>query len=382
VISCRKERKKGDEEEEIDNIKEIKDTAEIDLENNKRGSDKYDILQGTNSLMIVEKGKDSKHMSQPTSGEYKVSKEVLAVPELKDIEFLERLGGGQYGEVYRGLAFGGTTQVAVKKLKIEAHFNDMIEEAKVLLRLRHPNCVHFLGIYRSNEGDYLVTEHMPNGSLDIFIQKHSDELDLENLLKMAIDAASGMNYLHTQNVIHRDLSARNLLVDNDMKVKVGDFGMSKILENEFYKSSDHKIPIKWSAPEVLEFRKYSPASDSWSMGIVLYEIITRGRAPYTGMSNNEVVTAVVEEDYRMPKPKACPDEIYTLMSWCWKKKSIDRPSFKQIVDSLRSYLEAIAANRALDLEESQHENEKQLQSRNYEDLTSQQETEQEVDLYQ
>jgi len=294
----------------------------------------------------------------------------------KILNFLERLGGGQFGEVYKGLAFGGTTMVAVKKLKIEEHFNDMIEEAKVLLRLRHPNCVHFLGIYRNEGSDYLVTEHLPNGSLDIFIQKHSEEdISVPMLIQMAIDAASGMNYLHTQNIIHRDLSGRNLLVDTDMKVKVGDFGMSKVLVDvDFYKSNDHKIPIKWSAPEVLEFRKYSQASDSWSMGVVLYEIITRGRAPYAGMSNNEVVTAVVEEDYRLPKPKGCPDEIYLLMTWCWKKNPIDRPSFKQIVESLRSYLQVLTAvNKKESVEVN---NGKRSEDRNYESLATETQPEQ------
>lgn len=116
---------------------------------------------------------------------------------------------------------------------------------------------------------------------------------LNDLLDFAAQVASGMTYLESQHLIHRDLAARNILVGKDHCVKVADFGMARIIEDEEYKARQGaKFPIKWTAPEAVYYGKFSPKSDVWSFGVLLFEIVTRGRKPYESMDNKAVLDQV------------------------------------------------------------------------------------------
>ena len=172
-----------------------------------------------------------------------------------------------------------------------------------------PNVIRLEGVVTQSHPLMIVTEFMENGSSDSYLRVHGPELKLTQLLRMLRDVASGMHYLAEMNYIHRDLAARNILVNRDLVCKVADFGLSREIDTDAYEytTKGGKIPTRWTAPEACNFRKYSCASDVWSFGIVLSEIITYGRTPYPSMSNQEVL-AKVNGTYRMPPPPNCPEK--------------------------------------------------------------------------
>eukprot|EP01114_Cavostelium_apophysatum_P018686 TRINITY_DN5846_c0_g1_i2.p1 TRINITY_DN5846_c0_g1~~TRINITY_DN5846_c0_g1_i2.p1 ORF type:complete len:758 (+),score=68.98 TRINITY_DN5846_c0_g1_i2:88-2361(+) len=267
-------------------------------------------------------------------------RQVDGIPEIKEVVIGQRLGAGNFGEVYAGQTWG-TTAVALKKLKKEL-IDEFFAEASILSKLKHPHIVQFLGVYTEpkTQDRYIVTEFCQQGSLTDVLENKRDQLSLDQLLEFASGACNGMVYLESQNIVHRDLSARNLLVDQSGNVKVADFGLSRATDvNNYYESSGSKFPIRWSAPEVLKFAKFSSKSDVWSMGITLYEIITFGRVPYSGFSNDEVVHKILEQKYRMAQPAECTsNELWQLMCDCWNEIPSERPSFDNIatrIDAVR-----------------------------------------------
>ncbi|ELK25833.1 Tyrosine-protein kinase Srms [Myotis davidii] len=139
-----------------------------------------------------------------------------------------------------------------------------------------------------------------------------------------------MRYLEERRIVHRDLAARNVLVDDDLACKVADFGLARLLKDDIYSpSSGSKIPVKWTAPEAAHYRVYSPKSDVWSFGVLLYEVFSYGQCPYEGMSNHETLQQI-ERGYRLPRPAACPAEAYVLMLACWKGSPEERPAFAML----------------------------------------------------
>src|SRR5262245_27989666 len=122
-----------------------------------------------------------------------------------------------------------------------------------------------------------------------------------------------MKYLEQQNIIHRDLAARNVLAAPDnsddqehpVVIKIADFGLSRSLEKEYYKSQNRVIPYKWCSPEVIQHGKFSTKSDVWSFGICLWEVFSFGAIPYKTFSNQEAVEKV-ESGYRLPAPENTP----------------------------------------------------------------------------
>jgi fyn-related kinase len=137
--------------------------------------------------------------------------------------------------------------------------------------------------------------------------------------------------------IHRDLAARNVLVGEKNIVKIADFGLSRIINNDEYIAHEGaKFPIKWTAPEAALFHKFTIKSDVWSFGILLAELITRGRIPYAGMTNAEVL-GKVETGYRMEQMKDCPDALYQMMLECWKAVPEGRPTFETLQWQLEDF---------------------------------------------
>ncbi|NWX87029.1 EPHA2 protein, partial [Nothoprocta pentlandii] len=160
--------------------------------------------------------------------------------------------------------------------------------------------------------------------------------------------AAGMNYLAGMNYVHRDLAARNILVNSQLVCKVSDFGLSRVLEDDpeaTYTTSRRrppqggKIPIRWTAPEAISYRKFTSASDVWSYGIVMWEVMSYGERPYWDMSNHEVMKAI-SEGFRLPAPLACPSAIYQLMLQCWQQERARRPRFADVLGILDKLIRA------------------------------------------
>ncbi|XP_029469535.1 tyrosine-protein kinase JAK2 isoform X5 [Rhinatrema bivittatum] len=275
--------------------------------------------------------------------------------EERHLKFLQQLGKGNFGSVemcrYDPLQDNTGEVVAVKKLQhsSEEHLRDFEREIEILKSLQHDNIVKYKGVcYSAGRRNLrLVMEYLPYGSLRDYLQKHKERLDYKKLLQYSYQICKGMEYLTIKRYIHRDLATRNILVENENRVKIGDFGLTKVLpqDKEYYKVKEPgESPIFWYAPESLTESKFSVASDIWSFGVVLYELFTyseKSKSPpseFMRMIGNDkqgqmIVFHLIEllkNNGRLPKPDGCPDEIYSIMSECWNNNINLRPSFKDL----------------------------------------------------
>ncbi|XP_039878756.1 tyrosine-protein kinase Srms isoform X2 [Simochromis diagramma] len=160
-----------------------------------------------------------------------------------------------------------------------------------------------------------------------------------HLIYMGSQVAEGMAYLEDRSIVHRDLAARNILVGDDLVCKVADFGLARIIRDSVYTASRNtKIPVRWTAPEAALHQRFSVKSDVWSFGVLLYEMMSRGKMPYEGKSNKEVMD-LLTSGFRLPSPSRCPSNIYRIMTDCWAIEPSKRPSFH----ALHSQLDSIYA---------------------------------------
>ncbi|XP_042365289.1 tyrosine-protein kinase Fer isoform X4 [Plectropomus leopardus] len=251
----------------------------------------------------------------------------------EDVALGELLGKGNFGEVFKGTLQRDKTPVAVKTCKedlppeLKIRF---LSEARILKQYDHPNIVKLIGVCTQRQPIYIVMELVPGGDFLSFLRKKKDELKTKQLVRFSVDAAAGMAYLESKNCIHRDLAARNCLVGDGSVLKISDFGMSRQEDDGIYSSSGLKqIPIKWTAPEALNYGRYSSDSDVWSYGILLWETFSLGVCPYPGMTNQQA-REQVEKGYRMACPQRCPDDVYKVMQRCWQYNPEDRPKFSEL----------------------------------------------------
>lgn len=196
-------------------------------------------------------------------------------------------------------------------------------------------------------------------------------IQLRDKMHMAEEVAMGMKHLSDLHFIHRDLAARNVLVADGRKVaadgsgkaldlvcKVADFGLSRgggddsaAGTEDYYKSSSGVFPVRWTAPEAMETLRFTVASDVWSFGVVVVEMVQDGVSPYHRTSNPDVMKLTMSGG-RHPKPTGCPDDLYTLLLECWDADPTKRPSFTKLSKQLALFangqrLSAIAGLSAL-----------------------------------
>ncbi|XP_041716729.2 ephrin type-A receptor 7 isoform X6 [Coregonus clupeaformis] len=252
------------------------------------------------------------------------------------------IGAGEFGEVCSGrmkLPGKRDMSVAIKTLKVgysEKQRRDFLCEASIMGQFDHPNVIHLEGVVTRGKPVMIVIEYMENGSLDAFLRKHDGQFTVIQLVGMLRGIAAGMRYLSDMGYVHRDLAARNVLVNSNLVCKVSDFGLSRVIDDDpeaVYTTTGGKIPVRWTAMEAIQYRKFTSASDVWSYGIVMWEVMSYGERPYWDMSNQDVIKAI-EEGYRLPAPMDCPPGLHQLMLDCWQKDRADRPKFDQIVGIL------------------------------------------------
>ncbi|KAG8003088.1 Ephrin type-B receptor 4, partial [Nibea albiflora] len=213
------------------------------------------------------------------------------------VKIEEVIGAGEFGEVCRGrLKLPGRREiiVAIKTLKVgytDRQRRDFLSEASIMGQFDHPNIIRLEGVVTKSRPVMIVTEFMENGALDSFLRLNDGQFTVIQLVGMLRGIAAGMKYLSDMNYVHRDLAARNILVNSNLVCKVSDFGLSRFLEDDptdpTYTSSLGKIPIRWTAPEAIAYRKFTSASDVWSYGIVMWEVMSYGERPYWDMSNQD-----------------------------------------------------------------------------------------------
>ena len=248
----------------------------------------------------------------------------------KSVRLVKKLGAGHFGEVWMGV-WNETIEVAVKTLKPGVVCaREFLEEAAFMQKLGHPKLIQLYAVCTQEEPIYIITELMKHGSLLEYLRGDGRSLKLPQLIDMGAQVAAGMAYLEENNYIHRDLAARNVLVSENLICKVADFGLTRVIDEDIYEAhTGAKFPIKWAAPEVLMYNRFTVFSDVWSFGILLYELITYGRFPYPGMKSTQVLEAL-QTGYRMPCPMGCPDHLYEIMRECWKDDATSRPTFETL----------------------------------------------------
>uniref|UniRef100_A0A6J0VF93 Tyrosine-protein kinase n=1 Tax=Pogona vitticeps TaxID=103695 RepID=A0A6J0VF93_9SAUR len=255
------------------------------------------------------------------------------------LKLIKKLGAGQFGEVWMGY-YKNNMKVAIKTLKEGSMPPDaFLAEANLMKRLQHSKLVRLYAVV-TQQPIYIVTEYMANGCLLDFLKTDEGaKLNLPKLIDMAAQVAEGMAYIERMNSIHRDLRAANILVSDTLCCKVADFGLARVIENEYLAHEGAKFPIKWTAPEAINYGIFTIKSDVWSFGILLTEMVTYGQSPYPAMTNYEVIRSL-ERGYRMPCPDSCPLELYAVMLKCWKVNPEERPTFDYLQSALEDYFTA------------------------------------------
>jgi len=287
-----------------------------------------------------------------------------------DIKLQEKLGEGAFGEVYKGLVQidGEMTPCAVKKLKANATVverRDLINELKIMVTVgEHPNIVSLIGACTRGEPILVLVRLAENGCLLNQLKKSRENpyINVENKkehfthsdkIKIARDVAKGMSHLSSKVCVHRDLAARNVLLGKDNLAMVSDFGLSRDVyeSGEYENTSGGMLPVRWMAPESLEDYTYGVKSDVWSFGVVMWEIESGGKMPYSGLGGIEIVD-FLKSGQRLKQPDGCPDNIYQIMTTCWSYDPLKRPSFGELVTSLEHELR----NKGDDLKDKDHDN--------------------------
>ncbi|XP_052528223.1 tyrosine-protein kinase Fes/Fps isoform X2 [Tympanuchus pallidicinctus] len=256
----------------------------------------------------------------------------------EDVLLGERIGRGNFGEVFSGRLRADNTPVAVKSCRetlppeLKAKF---LQEARILKQYNHPNIVRLIGVCTQKQPIYIVMELVQGGDFLSFLRSEGPHLKVRELIKMTENAAAGMEYLESKRCIHRDLAARNCLVTEKNTLKISDFGMSRQEEDGIYASTGgmKQIPVKWTAPEALNYGRYSSESDVWSFGILLWEAFSLGAVPYANLTNQQTREAI-EQGVRLEPPEQCPEDAYRLMQRCWEYDPRRRPSFGAIYQEL------------------------------------------------
>jgi len=301
----------------------------------------------------------------PRRGREELKSKSAIIPQLgdlkvfrkEDLSFEKKLGEGQFGEVWKALLKfqrDGSIKrcpVAVKKLKSDDQdplgINEEFKnEVKQMSSLNNDYIVKLIGVC-VDSGDLndplIITEWMPHGSLDQFIVRHRGTIVEEILLTFAIQIAKGMEFLQSCRIVHRDLATRNVLVESRDRVKVCDFGLSRMFgEKDYYRSHNEmaRIPVRWFAPESIKELKFTAESDVWSYGVTIWEMFELWGSskeyanPYEDLQPKEILDFLASGS-RLQKPIKCSNELWSIVIGCWRYSPDERHSFYRLWDEIR-----------------------------------------------
>jgi serine/threonine protein kinase len=322
--------------------------------------------------------------SAPRRGSVDFNATIATLPFKKDYEIPREnlkinetciLGSGAFGVVYKGtvLKENDAYEVAVKMLKQNMtvqYFKALMDELKIMAYIgKHPNVVRLVGSCSKNIKKlelYVAVEYCIHGNIRDFLKfrrasfanmvvngvltptTYIGNIARQNsfgkthstmdLIGWAQQIANGMDYLSSKQVIHGDLAARNILIDSERIAKISDFGLSRRLvdcTNYSKTSKNTPLPLRWMAPESLKFKKFSTKTDTWSFGILLWEVFALGQTPYPGVPSDEKFVDKLDAGLRMTRPEYAPTEIYAIMTKCWDASDFNRPSFLDIKKQLQ-----------------------------------------------
>uniref|UniRef100_A0ABI7WGU3 Focal adhesion kinase 1 n=1 Tax=Felis catus TaxID=9685 RepID=A0ABI7WGU3_FELCA len=274
--------------------------------------------------------------TMPSTRDYEIQRE--------RIELGRCIGEGQFGDVHQGVYMSPENPalaVAIKTCKnctSDSVREKFLQEALTMRQFDHPHIVKLVGVITENPV-WIIMELCTLGELRSFLQVRKYSLDLASLILYAYQLSTALAYLESKRFVHRDIAARNVLVSSNDCVKLGDFGLSRYMEDStYYKASKGKLPIKWMAPESINFRRFTSASDVWMFGVCMWEILMHGVKPFQGVKNNDVIGRI-ENGERLPMPPNCPPTLYSLMTKCWAYDPSRRPRFTELKAQLSTILE-------------------------------------------
>ncbi|XP_052744986.1 focal adhesion kinase 1 isoform X2 [Bicyclus anynana] len=297
-----------------------------------------------------------------------------STPAVRDYELVRNqieltgiIGEGQFGDVHKGTckvtsanhpslrrqlalqrqqgkAGAGSDcvlPVAVKTCKLDADLDTaekFLEEAYIMQQFSHPHIIGLVGVC-STPPIWIVMELATLGEMRAYLQQNSHRLETCTLVLYIYQLSTALSYLESKKFVHRDIAARNVLVSTPTCVKLADFGLSKMVEDKsYYKASRGKLPIKWMAPESINFRRFTSASDCWMFGVCMWEILMLGVKPFSGVKNNDVI-GKLENGERLALPPRCPPRLYSVMSRCWAYEPSQRPTAHQLKETLFEILQ-------------------------------------------
>ncbi|XP_041980788.1 focal adhesion kinase 1 isoform X2 [Aricia agestis] len=292
-----------------------------------------------------------------------------STPQVRDYELVRNqieltgiIGEGQFGDVHKGTcrvtqathpslrraaraARGDRGElllpVAVKTCKMDADLDTaekFLEEAYIMQQFSHPHIIGLVGVC-SSPPIWIVMELATLGEMRAYLQQNAHRLETCTLVLYIYQLSTALSYLESKKFVHRDIAARNVLVSTPTCVKLADFGLSKMVEDKsYYKASRGKLPIKWMAPESINFRRFTSASDVWMFGVCMWEILMLGVKPFSGVKNNDVI-GKLENGERLTMPPRCPPRLYSVMSRCWSYEPSQRPTAHQLKETLFEILQ-------------------------------------------
>uniref|UniRef100_A0A670ZVT5 Focal adhesion kinase 1 n=1 Tax=Pseudonaja textilis TaxID=8673 RepID=A0A670ZVT5_PSETE len=314
------------------------------------------LVTGATQSFIIrpQKGKNSPILFLSETDDYAEiidEEDTYTMPSTRDYEIQRErielgrcIGEGQFGDVHQGVYVtpeNPAMAVAIKTCKnctSDSIREKFLQEALTMRQFDHPHIVKLIGVITENPV-WIIMELCTQGELRSFLQVRKYSLDLASLILYAYQLSTALAYLESKRFVHRDIAARNVLVSSTDCVKLGDFGLSRYMEDStYYKASKGKLPIKWMAPESINFRRFTSASDVWMFGVCMWEILMHGIKPFQGVKNNDVIGRI-ENGERLPMPPNCPPTLYSLMTKCWAYDPSRRPRFTELKAQLNTILE-------------------------------------------
>ncbi|XP_011003100.1 PREDICTED: dual specificity protein kinase shkB-like isoform X1 [Populus euphratica] len=265
--------------------------------------------------------------------------------DARQLIYEKKIANGSSGDLYKGTFC--SQDVAIKVLRGE-HLNNKLQsefdqEVFIMRKVRHKNVVKFIGACTRPPSLCIITEFMSGGSMYDFLHKQKGSLNLQSLLRVAIDVSKGMHCLHQNNIVHRDLKSANLLMDENGVAKVADFGVARVQDHSGVMTAETGT-YRWMAPEVIEHKPYDHKADVFSFGIVLWELLT-GKLPYEHLSPLQAAVGVVQQGLRPSIPSHSHPKLAELLERCWQQDPSLRPDFSEILELLQQLDRMVADER-------------------------------------